>query len=120
MRSGRVSPFAIVLESCETDAVGARSAVCGRAHDVSPVALAVVTMTRAAEWSARSLHIPLSRSRDAWLAQAKRASVPSNHIPCRDRTRTSRLTGPWFYESLFPHSTLARGPPQTRRAKHLL
>ena len=120
MRSGRGSPFAIILESCGTDAIGARSVACGRTHEVPPAVSTVAALTRAVERFARSLHIPLNVRRDACLAKETWTSVPANHTPCHDRTRRSRLTGPWMHESLFPHSTRPRGPPPAHRAKHLL
>ena len=120
MRSGRGSPFAIILESCGTDAIGARSVACGRTHEVPPAVSTVAALTRAVERFAHALHIPLNLRRDAWLAHEPRASLPANQIPCYDWTRRFRLTGPRIHETLFPHYTRARGPPRPRRAKHLL
>ena len=116
MRSGRGSPFAIILESCGTAAIGARSVACGRAHGVSPAVITVVAQTRAVARSARLLHSPLKLRQAAWLAKEAWTSLPANHIPRHDRTRRSRLTGPWIHEGLFPHCTRPRGPPQDHRA----
>jgi len=120
MRSGRGSPFAIILESCGTDAIGIRSIACGRTHEVPPAVSTVAALTRAVERFVRSLHVPLRLRHSAWLAKQAWRSLPANHIPRHDRTRRSRLTGPRIHETLFPHYTRARGPPHPRRAKHLL
>lgn len=120
MRLGRGCPFAIILESCGTAATGARSVAWGGTHEVSPAALAVVTQTRALKRFARSLHISLSQHRGLWVAKEAWGSVPANHAPCHDRTRTSRLTGSWVYEASFPYGTGARGPPGILPAKHFL
>lgn len=72
----------------------------------------VVAPERVNEYFTHSRHIALNQRHDARIAKKAWASVPANHIPCRDRTRMSPLAGLRVDGTSLPYSILARGPPR--------